>query len=626
MARWAEARLLLALIVVCMPQALPGDLTDRPQAASGDVPGGVSHPRAVLLEAADLYTQPSTSDGELVQRLEAGTVLEYIGEVTDTYGRTWNVVRDPGRRERSSDTYLAAFDVRDLARYGHRAALLANRSPLNALAGAAAAAALPGVAAPSVGGAPGATPTAGGLPEGASAEPWWKMVAVAEPTDQVGFDDIVGISAVAVREGELNEAVDLLGGREAIAAWPSDPEPGELFVPAMLPALYEYDGARWELERPVRFLGEGINLLGNGDFAVDPDAPPLAGGPVLHCWELINALDERGAPAGSVSRATAPRPVRRGQPPAVDAGPFDPSAAPPILQQLLPPAPDAARVPPRVDPPAGPSGVVLADNAGRQAVYLQQRLGPALTRRLRGRSVVVDVVARDAPSAGAATFGINVDATFADGRPPQVFAEPYTSRPTPARYDLAFEVPPDAHELLVRLLPLDRTLAVEQQGSVVFERAGLRLASWDPEPRPATIILNRVVVSAFEGATVYTRAPVAPTDRDAQAVERLWPALARSEWTIEDQQHVVAGTVRAGMSREQVAVAWGRPSAENAQADGEGVEWRWDRDDRYVVFTNGTVAVFRPPAEDEVEVQQPMCPGVVAPEATASATAAGGQR
>lgn len=590
MARWTEARLFLALIVAGLLQAPP----------PGTTADGPLFSRAVLLEAGDLYTRPS-SDGEMVQRLAAGTVLQYIGEVTDAFGRTWNVVRDPGRLERSSSTYLGAFDVGDLPRFRYRAALLANRSALNLPAGAAgpvAAAGERGAAAPT------------GSPV-ASSPDWWRSVAIVEPSDQVTFDDIVAVSAVAASESELREAIDLLGGREAIAVWPSNPTPGELFIPEMLPALYQYDGQGWELARPVRFLGDGVNVLGNSRFAVDRDAPPLAGGPALHCWSLRNALDERGEPAGAVSVAPPPPAARRGQAAPVDMGMFDPAAAPPILQGLLPPAPEATRVPPRIDPPAGLSGVLLADNDGQQAVYLEQRLGRTLTQRLRGRSVVVDVTARDDPRAGAATFGINVDVLFADGRPPQPFAGPYTSREAALRYELAFEVPADADDLIVRLLPLDRTLAVEQQGSVIFERAGLRLASWQPQPQPATIVLNRVVVSSFEGARLYTRAPVAPTFRNEDEVERIWPTLARSAWSVEDRQHLLAGTLRTGMDREQVAVAWGRPSAENALSGGEGVEWLWDRDDRYVVFINGFVAVFRQPAEEEAAVGQPMCPAAI---------------
>jgi len=583
-ARWIELLLLLSLLQGGGGQAAP-------PGAPYSAPGA---PRAVLLEAADLYAEPSSA-GEVIGRLPAGTVLQYANETTDPFGRTWYGVHDPDRLVRRRDAYLLPFGWDRYRAFGYRGALLADRRALpSGAAGAALAAAAPGAAAPAA-------------PAGGKQQPWWRPVATLQLGNTPTFGEPVGISARAADEGEVRQAIELLGGLEAIANWPADPEPGELFVPDLLPALFEYDGAAWDLARPVRLLGDAVSLLGNGRFGIDTETPPLAGGPALYCWELVNALDPRGELAGSLAVAPAPTATQRGDPPPLDMGPFVVEQAPARVRALLPPAPDSTRVPLRVDPAPAAGGVLLADNDGRQAVFLEQRLGHALTARLRGRALILDVVARDDPRAEAATFGIDVEVRFADERPAQNFPTSFTSHPVARRDEWAFELPEDADDVILRLLPLDRQLAVEQQGSVIFDRVSLRLADWDPDPPPAAIVLYRVASYAYEGAARYTRAPIALTERDGDDLQRAWQKVAAADWSVDDQRLVLAGELRRGMSRDQVSAAWGDPAEETTQADGS-IELRWADDDRYALLADGRVIASRPPTRLDLSEVPLMCP------------------
>jgi hypothetical protein len=582
-ARWIELLLLLSLLQGGGGQAsLPGLPYSAPDA-----------PRAVLLEEADLYAEPSTA-GEMIGRLPAGTVLQYASETTDAFGRTWYGVRDPDRVVRRRDAYLVPFGWDRYRAYGYRGALLADRRALPA--GGAGGALAPGAAA-----------TVPASAAGEKQQPWWRPVATLQLGNTPTFGEPVGISATTPDEGQLRQAIELLGGLDAIANWPADPEPGELFVPDLLPALFEYDGTAWDLARPVRLLGEAVSLIGNGRLLVDAEAPPLAGGPALYCWQLINALDPRGELSGSLAVAPAPTAEQRGGPPPRDMGPFSGGQVPGRLRGLLPPAPDSTRVPLRVDPPPIAGGVLLADNDGRQAVFIEQRLGRALTARLRGRALVLDVVARDDPRAGAATFGIDVEVSYADERPAQHFPTSFTSRAVARRDEWAFELPDDADDVVIRLLPLDRELAVEQQGSVIFDRVGLRLADWDPDPPPAAVVLYRVNSFTYEGAPRYTRAPIALTERNGDDLRRAWQKVAATDWSIDDKKLVLAGQLRRGMSREQVSAGWGDPAEETTQPDGS-IELRWADDDRYVLLADGHVIASRPPTHIDLSDVPLMCP------------------
>jgi hypothetical protein len=571
--RWTELALALAILASVTSQAPPpGELVEA------DVVQ-----RAILLEFAELYADPS-SDGAIIERLAAGTVLDYVGETTDAFGRTWYTVRDPNRYVRRRDTYLVPFDRRQFAAFGNRGAVLADRRPGSAVTRVEA---------------------------GASDEeedPWWQPVEVLELGHNASFDATVGITALAPREADVRELIALLGGMDAIADWPADALPGQLFVPAMVPAIFQFDGAEWEMVLPVRLVGDALDLLGNGVLRVDRDTPPPAGGPVLYCWELVGALDPRNELAGSLAVAAPMAAPRSGAPLPPDMGAFDPLLAPEALLDVLPPAPPETRVPPRVDQPPPPSGVLLEDNDSRQAVYLQQRIDPALTRRLRGQSLIVDVVARNAPrSQSAATFGVDVEVGFGELKPAVHFATSFTSAEAKRRFEWPFDVPEDAETLIVRLLPLDRTLAVEQQGSVVFERASLRRASWEAEPPAASFLLYRATASAFEGARLYTRAPIAVSTRPVATLQRVWTRVVTSGWSDEDKVLALAGELRQGMTMDQVRAAWGNPGETIPGRAENQVSWNYP--DRYAFFEDEKLVIFRPRPVVEADSTLKICPG-----------------
>jgi len=636
---WIDRRL-LALSLIAAAVATAGRQATGP-------PGELPAPEgvyAVLLQDADLFASP-TSDGEIVVRVPAGSHLGYVRETTDAFGRAWFTVQDPFRSQPRQRNWLAPFNAAELLALGGRAAVLADRLPpltVGGARGSATAAAL-------------AAATAAAQPARA---PWWMPAAELTATHAPTFDGVVALSAAAVEEAQAREAIELLGGQEALADWPADPLPGELFVPPRLPVVFVFDGSEWRLRRPARLFGDALSLLDNPLLLPDLSAPPLAGGPAIACWELVGALTPGGGPAGSIQVAPPRTPPRGRALPLPDAGEPDPANAPLRIQGLLPPAPALARVPPRVDPPPIPSGVEIRDDDGRQAVYLEQTLDPALARRLRGRDVVLDVVARTPAAAqSAATFGVNVQidggpATGAAAARPTSAGDPgaggagsvdpgaaaaaasggrpagqtrsidagdatagriqlstsFTVDANPVRFAYPFTVPEAAESLTVRLLPLDRSIAVDQQGAVIFERVTLRLAHWPARPPAASLPLNRITATSWEGARLHTRSPIALTTRPAEEVEAIWPQVAASDWSVEDKQLVLAGELRHGMSPEQVRLAWGEPEEEEPAGE-YGIDHRWRYPDRYVAFTAGKVIAFATTPEEVAKPPVMRCSG-----------------
>jgi hypothetical protein len=159
------------------------------------------------------------------------------------------------------------------------------------------------------------------------------------------------------------------------------------------------------------------------------------------------------------------------------------------------------------------------------------------------------------------------------------------------------------------VLPLDLTLAVDQRGEVIFDRVALRLATWQPLPPAASVVLYRISASAFEGASLYTRAAVAVTTLTAEEVGFAWSEVARSAWSEEDKALVMAGDVRQGMTPEQVRAAWGEPPEASPPAAGAAGEIRWDYGDRWAVFADGKLLLFRPRRVTEPESTAKICPG-----------------
>lgn len=580
MAPWTE-RFVAVFLAAGIQVGAPGELF---------IPDEVR--RAVLLEDGDFYSVAS-SDGEIIARFPAGTVLDYGGEATDDFGRTWFTVRHPQRFERRRDDYLTNLDHRRFAGLGYRTAVLANR--------------LPGVTAPI------SAPTIAGAPLPPPPPPWWEPVGMLELGHNATFTAVLAITARAPEERDLFEAIDLLGGMEAIAGWPADPLPGELFVPAIVPALFQFDGGEWRLAQPVRLLGDSISLLGNPRFAVDVEKPTFAGRPALHCWSLIGSLDPAGKLAGSVRVAS---PAVAPSPPAVlleagrGAAPATTSATPPTIATLFP---YTMLIPRRVDSYKPPGGIVLQDAHSQQAVYLEQTLRPPSTRMLRGKSLILDLVTRNAPgAAAAATFGIDIEIRFAGGHPSEHFSTSFPSSDDAGHVAFPFDVPADAETITVRLLVADRSVAREQRGSVVFERASLRLASWAFEPKASSVVLYRITATAFEGASLHTRAAIAVTTKTAEQVEQVWADIVATEWSREDKQRVLAGEIRHGMSEEQVRLSWGEP-LEQTTTGATGDDNRWDYADRYAVFADGSIIAFRQSPQEVRRQAAPalMCPGAV---------------
>jgi hypothetical protein len=580
---------LLALTLVCAASVAapassepPGPRRDggasaAPSQSDAGLPGELhvdaEELRAVLLEDGDFFEEPS-SDGAIVARFPAGTVLGFAGEASDAFGRAWSALRDPQRIERRRHRYLVPFDLRTFTSFGGMGAVLADREPT------------PPTVASS--GAPTTRTTT-------VAPPWWAPAALLTLGHSPTFDSVVAMSARAVREADVREAIDLLGGIEALGAWPVEPLPGELYLPELLPVLFQFDGHEWRPVRPVRLFSAALNLLGNPALGEDVGALPRAGGPTISCWDLIGALTPRRRAAGSVAVAPPVGTGGGGGGPPPPPGMADFRDAPATIRDMLPPAPLGALVPSRVDPPEPPSGVQISDRHGRQAVYLEQVLGPGMTRHLRGRSMVLDIVAR-APetgtSGGAATFGVDVEG------------------PNAWRFELAFTVPDLADALEFRLLPLDKSIAVEQSGEVIIERVALRLAHWDPEPAPASYVLNRVHASTFESRPLYTRTPVALTTRSVEDVAVVWPQLwAAVDWSSDDRKLILAGEVRHGMSPAQVRLSWGEPDEAIAGDPDAGIERNWRYADRYAVFADDKLIAFPRGPSQEAGGARIVCPG-----------------
>ena len=606
MARWTSlARGALALALIGVAGAAAGRGGIPPHDATGGSAGlaplqDVSRPefpgetyldptgwRAVLLADADLFEAPST-DSLLMASHPAGTILAFVSEATDVFGRTWSAVRDPVAARRRSDGYLAPFDYRTFTSLGGEAVFLADR--------------------------PAVTVGTAGQAAARDDGSWWQPDATLSLGHSLVFDGIVGVSAVTVAERDAREAIALLGGPAELGNWPADPLPGELFVPELLQLLFQWDGAEWHLVRPVKLFGGSLNLLGNPTLQPDATALPVAGGPLVPCWSLVGSLDPRGRPTGRIQPVTQP-------PPPPQAWRNDPVAMAqrPAIDLMQPPATIEATVPPRLFAPQPVAGLQLHDEAARQAVYLEQTLGPEITGKLRSTEVVLDVWARTPPGAtGPGTFGVDIESKDAAGGEAGAgaegeggrFANSFTVGVGTSRAEFAFTVPEDAEILTVRLLPLDRSVAVEQQGTVIFERVALRRPYWNPEPAASVFVLNRVSATSYEAVPRYTRAPLALTEREDSEIEQIWPAVAASDWSDDDKRLVLAGDVRHGMSPAQVRASWGDPKQEIGPDGLRGIDTQWNYPDRLAFFVGDKLVAFRLGDNPQQPTNVPIrCPG-----------------
>lgn len=552
--------------------------------------------RAFFLEPAPLRVDSSGS-APVISTMEVGSSLEFIGEGTDDFGRDWSVVAYPWKMQRHEQVFLAPFNEWEYSQVSGTTAVL--RAPASMSSGTAPAAA------------------AGAAPAADSSSRWWTSVVALGPEYDLEFGDLMGVGARSVPLDVAEEAIEILGGMQELGSWPSEPIPGQLHVPDLLPLLFRWNGTTWRLLRPVQYLGSSFGLLGNPSFAVDRSGPQAPGGFDVPCWRLLGATDPRGVVVGTVEVA-----------PAIPAPELEANAWKPdsrtglrdLTSVVLPTVTTATSAPPRVFRSAPPRGITLQDSARRHAVFLQQDLGPEIVGKLHGRELTLDIWARTPPNATAsASVGIDIEVggeRFSGGGPVNV---------TSTQLSLAFTVPDGAEWLTVRLLPLDTSLAVEQAGGVILEQATLRLSTWPQTLDPSLIPLHTVTVSSYQPIRAYARTALAVSTRPISEIERIWDQVSSSDWALEDKQLVFAGRVRAGMTTEQVGLAWGEPTSTTLAGEIPGLDLRWDYDDRSAAFAGGELVTWtvRVPPPEEEEVKRCPCTEI-APETTPPAQPPGG--
>jgi len=574
---------------------VPPGLGVSPSGQSGDAPiADTDHlrwpsppdggPSAVLLEEA-LLREGADETLEPRATLPAGTVVGFQARVRDAFGRPWSRISDPTTQVQETLRVLAPFGRERLERWDRTAAFLE----------------IP--AAPPPGPAAGTPPTAGqGGPVAPATPPpseaWWTRVVFLGPEHLPAFVGARGADAAVVPGPVLDDVLALVGGLSNLGPFPEEPLPGQLFVPAFLPLILRFDGARWVPTEPALLQGPAPGLLGNPDLAPETGSPAGPLGPPIPCWRLIGGRGPEGNVVGTVAvqPATPASPgvpgaagIGPGSGPGGAGGPAGPSGGPSggldlPLQRLWPTAPRSAAVPARLPGPEPVPGIRLRDDTYEQAVQLAQDLHPDLVRRLRGRELVLEVVARAPPrSTGPAALGIAVlagDERFQAG-------QTVGTRSTTA--SLTFTVPPDAESLSVRLLPLDVSVAIEQQGEVLLETARLRPAGWPSSYRAEVLLLHEVVATVWPDATRYVRAELAVTDRPREEARELWAEIRDRDWDLETVRAVLAGRAVQGMSPGQVLAAWGEPERRVRGADAAGLDERWDYADRSAAFVDGVL-------------------------------------
>ena len=608
-------------------------------------PGGELKSRAVALEDGILYMG---EDEELeVGSFTAGTVFIYYGEVVDTFGRIWSVVGDPNVAERVEGSYAAPFGDRTFASYGNRAAFLAVSPPLRtsdevALPTESQAMTvydLPGEAidatiddglddakqvmsSSSEQGDPGAEEnqvqgeTTGQTETLESGESIATSVEEPETMDYDGplptddlvtrlrflgpehmlfFEEAIAIDAFYVPLEVLSEGLDLLRGSASQVAWPDDPVPGQLYIPLALRLLFRWSGSEWEPLDPPRTLDPSFSLLSNSLLAVStsPRRPPRGSG--VPCWSLVGAFNPLGEEVGTLSIAPPP-PL-----PILNStwrvhrllGKRDMSSV------FTPLAPKDVEVPQKLEVPSATGGIQIADSSRRQAVYIEQQLPAVMTRKLRGRAMRLTVYGRSASADSTATVGLSVrsgtDFFSASGV--------VNSEPTPIT--LLFVVPDDAVEIRVRLLPKEVTLAVQEAGAVIIDRAALTLDSWPVELDTQPVLLPRVRAVYYRPSMRFTRAPLVITDRHADELRRAWPQLAAGQTEELVMTSVFEGKLRSGMNSRLVELAWGNPTERSSSGTGARLDvWRWSN--RTATFRDGVLVAWSKRLEPP-EPEPPWC-------------------
>ncbi len=510
-----------------------------PQAS--DPPGPVRrsepHLLAVALERGVLHREADVGSEEVLQ-FRRGAVFDYLGPSTDTFGRDWSAVGDGDSWVRTEDWYgVAASPAEVRGQAGEIAALTFLPTPEASVVTAA----TTEVATAQI--------SSMRMPIEVEAD-WWTQSVAIDAAAIGQFGRVLGFPGRVVEEAVADELIQLLGGQEALGPFPETPVYGSVFVAARTGLVFRHDGRAWKLTDPVLTMGDNVGLLANPGLVFDDEAPPEPTGPSIACWRLVGGLGPRGEVVGTVAAAPAP-PVRLDSASRPDTerylGYYDltPRAWPTVLPSM--------QAPRRVLPVGVTSGVALADNSRRQAVYLEQTLPSAVTRQLRGRQVRIALRARASLVAGSptATVGIDVEAgTLREFTSVQVGA-----MSTPV--ELLVTVPEDAEEIVVRVLPNDLSIAVTEAASAVIDSATLVPVEWDGTLEPAPLIIRLARAITYEPAPRHTPARVVVTERSYEQVTRI---MGRAGDVSDDRlEKILAGDVEVDMTEREVRLAWGDP-------------------------------------------------------------------
>ena len=544
-----------AALVALAGAARVGAPADRALGPPGPLTPGIDRLHALLLEPAQLLEEPDITAQEK-GLIESGEVVLYYGETTDAFGRTWSIVGDPHAWVRQETWYAIPARAEEVLTQTGKISLLSGLpAPQPLLAAGAMLAAL-------------RTPLQ-------VAADWWQLAVQIDAAYLPEFGETVGIGAVRVPRAVAQDAVDLVGGREALGPWPETPGFGRLHVSPVLPLVFRYASGGWELGDAPVSLSPALSLVANPELTIDTTQPSESTGVTLWCWRLMGALDPRGIPVGRLGEAP-PAPARASTKARREIDAY--LGLQDLTARLTPVATATMLAPRQLRPETIPRGVLLEDNSRRQAVYLEQVLAPGITEALRGRPVRLQVLARAVPQAegsATATLGIEIEAgTLREANNAQVGLLSSTLQ-------LEVTIPEDAPTIVVRLLALDRSIAVQEGGSGVFERVELTPAEWPRRLDPTSLLLRRVRLVTYSPARRFTRAPLAVSERGIQRLQATWKELLAGDWTSQQRRSLLAGELGARMSPQEVRLAWGEPDSRYLSPDGLR---RWDYADRSAAF------------------------------------------
>jgi len=543
-------------------------------------PPGPTQPRdphlyAVALENGTLYRSADVASDTILE-FRRGHIFEYLGETVDTFGRDWSSVGSEDGWRRTETWYaIAATPEEARAVTGVVSVLKSLPAPVAVpvveFATSEAAAAYNASLKKAI----------------AVGHDWWDQSVDVDAAALGRFGRVVGVLAHVVPGEVAEELVTMLGGTDAMGPWPEEPSFGSLYVAPRTGFVYRFDGGAWRLLDPHLAMESMIGLLGNPQLSFDPEAPPEATGRPISCWRLVGGLTPRGGLAGTVAAAPA-APARLDSAARPDSdrrlGYYD------LTGRAWPTAEPATRAPRRVLPEKLAGGVLLSDTSRRQAVYLEQVIPAAITRRLRGREIRARLMARSAGGEGAtvATVALEVEA----GSARLSLSAQVGALPTPV--ELTLVVPEDAETIVVRILPTDVSIAVLEGGSVVIDSATVVPAEWPQTLPAAPLLLRRVRTVTYRPTPRYTRATLVISERSPEELNAIWREAEAQP--VEQLQKILSGEVEVAMTERQVQLAWGEPTSVIA---GDLTRWVWP--DRAASFGDaGTLVAWSRQPEREL--------------------------